>query len=451
MPVIGIPVKHLSQLLGKTLSQEELADAVEQLGCDLEEVGKSNYYECPQCQSIIEKLEHEPPPRRCSFCGKESEEDFLFKESDEVIRLDLLPARPDLFDAAGLSRALKGFLNIETGLWKPVVGPAEITVDVSDEMQGPQIYRPFIACAVVEMPPVDSDILRALMKLQENLHWGIGRDRKLASIGVYNLDTIKPPIHYRAVGPEELTFCPLGNPGQQMTPAQILKEHPKGVAYAHLLKDCGKYPLLIDDAGQVLSMPPIINSDETRIKIGSTRMFIDTTGTTERDAHKSLNTLVCSLIEMGGKVTAVKVISSEKTIHTPNLSTGAIPVNIESARRWLGVDFKIPDFIKYLERMRLQISGRFPKYNVKYPAYRTDIKHEVDIFEDLAIAYGYTNFPDQLVQTMTIGQARPEEKISEVMRDIMLGLGFNEVMSLMLTTEANHFTKLKLPPRISML
>ena len=128
------------------------------------------------------------------------------------------------------------------------------------------------------LPPIDETSLIAIMKLQENLHWGVGRDRKLASIGVYDLSTITGPIVYRTMDPDKDSFVPLGMPGKKMTGRQILESHPKGMAYAELLATIKRYPVLVDKKGQVLSMPPIINSEETKLKQGTTRAFIDVTG-----------------------------------------------------------------------------------------------------------------------------------------------------------------------------
>ena len=102
------------------------------------------------------------------------------------MRLDLLADRPDLFDVGGLARALRGTLGIESGLPKYDTKPSGLTVKVDKSVTDKSSYRPFIACAVMTLPPVDETSLVAIMKLQENLHWGVGRDRKLASIGVYD-------------------------------------------------------------------------------------------------------------------------------------------------------------------------------------------------------------------------------------------------------------------------
>ncbi|BBM83084.1 phenylalanine--tRNA ligase subunit beta [Candidatus Uabimicrobium amorphum] len=446
MPVIGISVKQLSDLLGQSITSEKLSDTLEYLGCDVDGMGKTIVYRCPNCGFFMEKQEHEEGPKRCTQCGHEQEEIFASVDEEETIRLDLLPARPDLFDAGGLSRTLKGYLGIEKGLAEFDLAPAQVDVFVSDELQREESYRPYIACAIVRIAAVDAKLLRTIMKLQENLHWGIGRDRKLASIGIYDLDTIKGPIYYKAVAPEELEFYPLGNAEEKMTPKQVLDKHPKGKAYAHLLENSKKYPLLIDSSGQVLSMPPIINSEETRVREGSTNLFIDVTGLTQTDVHKSLNTLVSSLVELGGSVELVNLVHGETKTTTPDLALRKIRINAERARRWLGINFTIPEFKELLEKMRFRVDGRFPNYEIYYPGFRTDIKHEVDIFEDLGIAYGYHNIQPKMVETLTVAQARPEELISEKARQIMLGLGYNEIMSLMLTTEANHFTKFQLTP-----
>lgn len=447
MPVIGISVKQLNTLLGKSLAPEVLVDTLEKLGCDLDGIAQTVLYQCPECGVLVEKTKEEEAARRCTTCGYESEKEFVNQGQDEIVKLDLLPARPDLFDAGGLARAIKGYLEIETGLPSYAVAPAAIEVHVCPDVKKQESYRPFIACAVVTLPSVDSVMLRTLMKLQESLHWGIGRDRKLASIGIYDFTTIQAPIYYTTVKPHEGKFHPLGKPGSLMTPAEILEKHPKGVAYAHLLQDMNAYPLLVDAKKQVLSMPPIINSDETKVKIGTSKLFIDVTGITPGDVQKSLKTLVTSLLEMGGKVEGVTMVDGSKKTVTPDLTPGNINIHAEAAQRWLGLKLTEADIQNYLARMRFGVGGKYPHYTLRYPAFRTDMKHEVDVFEDLAIAYGYHRMPLHLVPTMTIGKERPEEKISNLARATMLGLGFDEIFSLVVTTHENHFQKLRLTPK----
>ena len=435
MPVVAISVDRLNQLLGKPYPMDELVDALEQLGCDVEDTADLGLYRCPACQTPNDRLDHEEAPRRCDFCGMESEEPFPKFAVDRVIRLDLLADRPDLFDAGGLSRALKGYLGHEQGLSTFALREGDVSVNVDAALSREHMYRPFICCAVVEVPPLEHGNLREIMRLQENLHWGIGRDRKLASIGVYDLDTIKPPIRYSTVDPDDFRFNPLGMPGSGMTPRQILEKHPKGAAYAHLMDKYTRYPILVDAAEQVLSMPPIINSDETKCKLGTSRLFIDVTGITRDAVVNALNTLVSALLEVGGEAESVKMSFPDRKEITPDLSPRRITIDYEEAMRWLGLDLPRDDFMQVLRKMRLNVAPAGRAYEVHYPVFRTDIRHEVDLFEDLAIGYGYKNIPMRMIPSMTLGRSRPEEKLSQIARETALGLGFSEILSLNLQSE----------------
>ena len=446
MPIVAISVARLNQLLGQDFEMDALVHGMQQLGCDVEDTATMALYKCPACETPNEKLDRDEPTKRCDFCGHESETPFEKIDTDEVIRLDLLADRPDLFDPGGLSRALKGYLGLEQGLSEFKVNESDIVVNVDPVMSEEGTYRPYIVCAVIEVPPLDQTSLREVMRLQEHLHWGIGRDRKLASIGVYDLDTIEGPISYSVVDPEKFKFCPLGMPGVDMTPNQILEEHPKGVGYKHLMENYKKYPILMDANNLVLSMPPIINSDETKCKIGTSRLFIDVTGLSTAAVTNSLVTLVSALAELGGQVKTVKMNYPDGPQNTPNLTPGSIDISFDDAKQWLGLPFSRDELMQYLRKMRLNIEPHGDLYKVSYPAFRTDIRHEVDVFEDLAIGFGYENIEPAIVPTYTIGEARPEEKISALVRDAMIGLGFTEIMSLLLQSVERHFEKFNLEP-----
>lgn len=442
MPVGAFSTDRLNSLLGKNLSSEKLIDALEKLGCDVDGTDQLVLERCSGCGILLERFEEAPPTKKCKECGHESEEPFPEVEKKEVIRLDLLADRPDLLDVAGLCRALKGYLGIETGLPEYKVKPSKVEV-VVDKNKPP--YRPVIQCAIVRIS-VDIEILREIIRLQESLHWALGRDRKLSSIGVYDLDTLVPPFRYSSVDPGKFKFCPLGMPGKEMTPKEILEKHPKGVGYAHLLNKEKKYPLLMDSKGQVLSMPPIINSDETKVKEGAKNLFVDVTGTDEKPVRDTLNSLLCSLVELGAQVESVKMVEGKISSITPVLKPSQIKVDYERAQSWIGKDFSEKDFGAYLEKMRLKGSGKSQKVSVAYPPYRSDIKHEVDVFEDIAIAIGYENLTPRLVSTMTVGAEREEEKLSNLVRQVFTGLGYIEIMSLMQTTQEKHFDFLGLTP-----
>ena len=450
MPIVNIDLAWLNKLLGKPFPTETLRESLEQIGCDVEDVVEIERSRCPQCGSLVEHPLGQGEVKACNICGFEGDAPFKAAGAQQVMRLDLLADRPDLFDAGGLARALRGTLGIESGLPKYEAKPSGVTVLIDSSVADKSSYRPFIACAVMTLPAVDETSLVAIMKLQENLHWGVGRDRKLASIGVYDLATITGPITYRTMDPDKEPFVPLGMPGKKMSGRQILESHPKGMAYAELLADHKCYPVLVDSKGLVLSMPPIINSDETKLKKGTTRVFIDVTGISQAAVTKSLDTLVCSLCEIGGAVETVEIIdSNSKKRTTPDLKPRSKEIDLAEAKRWLGLPLRDDSLTDSLRKMRFDVAPATSKepgrFTVSYPAYRTDIRHMVDLFEDVAIGYGYANIEPRLVKSMTVGTPRPEETLSDRVRQILIGLGYSEIMSLPLTTEEHQFERLRLP------
>ena len=446
MPVVNIDLDWLNRLLARDVPPEDMREALEQIGCDVEEITEISRYRCPRCRAFVESSMGAPDVRSCPFCGHETEGPFEAVGRLTVVRLDLLAARPDLFDVGGLARALSGFLDLAHGLPDYHVEPGTLEVVVSPEVGETFSYRPFIRCAVMTLPPLDEASLVAIMKLQESLHWGIGRDRKLASIGIYDLDTLDGNIHYRTLDPDNEPFEPLGMPGRLMTGRQILTEHPKGIGYAHLLRDLARYPVLADSRGQVLSMPPIINSESTRLKLGTKRLFIDVTGISEAAVVRSLDTLVCSLLELGGQVESVRILDPLGPLTSPYLAPRQMDVDRAAAEAWLGFPLDAATLTQALRRMRFDVEpldAIGSRFRVRYPAFRTDVKHMVDLLEDLAIGYGYKNIEPRLVPTMTVGEARPEELLSAMARSVLLGLGFSEVMSLPLNTEEDHFLRFR--------
>jgi phenylalanyl-tRNA synthetase beta chain len=451
MPIVNIDLAWLSRLLGKQYDTETVRESLEQIGCDVEDIVDIKYSRCPQCGSLVENPFGQDEVKACGFCGFESESVFKPAGEKQVMRLDLLADRPDLFDVGGLARALRGTLGIELGLPKYEAKRSSVEVRVDPSVTKRESFRPYIACAVMTLPSVDETSLVAIMKLQENLHWGVGRDRKLASIGVYDLATIAPPIVYRTIDPDKDPFVPLGMPGKKMTGRQILELHPKGVAYAELLANHKRYPALVDSKNQVLSMPPIINSEETKIKQGTTRVFIDVTGISQAAVTKSLDTLVCSLAEIGGKVETVEIVEegADKR-RTPDLRPRNSQVELGEAKRWLGLPLDNQSLPEALRKMRFDVQpaddpGSDGRFLVSYPPYRTDIRHPVDLLEDVAIGYGYANIEPRLVRSMTVGTPRSEETLSDRVRQILTGLGYSEIMSLPLTTEEFQFERMRMP------
>ncbi len=456
MPVVGIPVKLLAERLDEALSADTLVEHLQHIGCDVEGFATLRRFKCERCGNIVEITATVDPPVLCRRCGVDYGEraDLLVDLGPiEVIRMELLAVRPDMFDPGGLARTLRGYLGQQSGQPEYDLGPVAAEVVVDPAMATAACPRPAIACAVVKNVVLDDDFIKELMNLQENLHWALGRDRKHASIGVYDLAaTNGHSYRYRPVGPHELRFVPLGydpaDPDAAVTPQQVLDTHPKGVEFARLLAGFRAYPLLHDSDGAVLSMPPIINSEGTRVTDDSTSFFIDVTGTSRRLVSRALNVLVTSLMELQPSISVqqVAIRYGDERVLTPDFSPQHIQLGVSATSRWLGIPLDTPALVELLVRMGHDVQVQGPdQLLVMAPAYRNDLMHPVDVMEDAAIAYGYHNIEPSLVPTMTVGGERPVETLSGTARTCLSGLGWMEVMTLVLSSEQKAYDALRRP------
>jgi phenylalanyl-tRNA synthetase beta chain len=359
---------------------------------------------------------------------------FLLKCEAKIdgnkIECELTPDRPDMLSVEGIAREIKGFLELETGLKKYDITESNFILKKEKAE-----VRPSIACAIILDVKLTDELVKSLMQMQEKLHATIGRNRKKVAIGVHDFDKVKPPFTYTDVSDEK--FIPL-NESKEMTVREILEYHPKGKDYAHLVKD--KYPMLYDKEG-VISFPPIINSERTKVTDDTKNLFIDVTGDDEKAVNQVLNILVCNIVERGGKILTVKV-SNKKT---PDLEPPKLTIDIESIDKILGLGLSENQIEEILKRMRYDARRmKGGKIEIEVPPYRSDILHMVDIIEDVAIGYGYNNIQPILPKIATIGKQSDLEKLSNKVRELMIGLDFQEVLNFILTSEENNFKKMSI-------
>ena len=449
MPVIGIPVDLLLERVQTQVGRDELVEHLQHLGCDVEGYATMRRFACGPCGNLMEITETENPPVLCDRCGadfKAAPDGLSAAGEKDVVRMELLAVRPDMFDPGGLARVLRNYFkeNLDSPSYPSQASDYRVTVS-ADLSQ-----RPYISCAVVRNLKLDDDKIRVIMKLQENLHWALGRDRKRASIGVYDLDSLHGShFGYTSVGPIELEFAPLGYAAEQRwTPQRVLAEHPKGVAYARLLQHLPRYPILLDEQNQVMALIPVINSESTKVSKASTNFFIDVTGLEERIVDKTLNTIVTSMLELdpGARLETVTIEYPDRLKVTPDLAPQQATLNPDTAASRLGISLDRAGVVECLRRMghRVADSGS-GLLGVEVPAYRNDILHEVDLIEDVAIAYGYHNIVPTLVPTLTVGYEQPLEVKAQAARAGLTGLGFLEVLTLILSNEEAQYDFLGRP------
>lgn len=358
--------------------------------------------------------------------------------NDEEIEIEVFPNRPDLLSYSGFKRSFLCFLGKQKGLKQYKINkPAKdyvVNIDSSVEK-----VRGFTACAIVKGLKFDDDKIKELIDIQEKLHFTVGRKRKKLAIGVYPLEKIKLPISYTAMEPDKIKFVPLESPGnREMSGLEILQRHPTGRDYAHLLAGKTKYPVFIDAEKNILSMPPIINSQLTgKVSENTKDIFIECSGFDFEVLKKCLNILVSALAEMGGEIYAMELKYKNKEI-TPDFTPEKMKISVENTNKLLGLNLNENVLSECLEKM----GHNYSKGNVEVAPWRTDVLHEIDLIEDVAIAYGYDKFEPEIPKISTIGKDDRKEAIKKKISDILSGLGMLEIMNYHLTKKQDQFAKM---------
>ncbi len=384
MPTLTFEKKDLLKLIGKKIRDNELSENISYLGTDLKRIDK-----------------------------------------DEIV-VEIFPNRTDMLTIEGFARALKAFMGIKTGIINYKVNKSKEKIIVENNVKK---VRPYIAGAIIKNVKIKENIIKSLMQVQEKIHQTYGRNRRKVAIGIHDYDKIEFPLKYKSIQPRKIEFIPL-NENEPMNLNEVLEKHPKGKAYSWILEGKERYPILLDKNNEVVSFPPIINSSRTQVTTNTKNLFIEVTGEDEKAVEKTLNIIVTSLADRGGKVYSIKINNRE----TPNLKPSTIRVKPEYISKILGIELNESKLKKLLRKMNMD----YEKKKAVVPAYRTDILHAFDIAEEAAIAYGYNKIGGELPEISTIGEEDDEYKFARKISEILIGFGLLETNTNNITNESEE-------------
>jgi len=368
---------------------------------------------------------------------------------DQEIHIELKDSnRADIWSVEGLTRALRGFLNLEKGLKNyHIVGSSGVEVHVDPRLKE---IRPYIACAVVRDVRLTNAAIRQMMHFQDKMDQTYGRNRRRTSIGLYDFDLVTPPLRYGVAEPREVSFVPLDFE-EELTLEEILNKHPKGIEYGHIVQRFPVWPIFMDSKDKVLSFPPIINSNDLgKITEKTSNVLIEVTGTTYKTVLNTLTNVTLALADRGGSIFSSEIHYPYEDLSdavTPTLNVETLKIDVNYVRKVVGIDLTLPEIKSLLERSRYGVvEDAESQITVKVPCYRVDILHPIDVVEDIAIAYDYNKIQPRWPQLLTVGGLSSETEFRDLVREVMVGLGLQEILSYTMTNPETLFTKMNIKP-----
>lgn len=357
-------------------------------------------------------------------------------DDDSAVRIEYNPNRPDFSSDYGIARALKGLLEIETGIPEFTLSGRSgcaIKVDKSTKQ-----VRPFIVSLVAKNGKLDEETIKQLIAMQEDLQNVIGRRRIKASIGIHNSDSIKFPVTYKTVK-DDFSFIPLGD-SESHSIQYILKESDLGIRYGYILQKSNTYPIILDAENNVLSFPPIVNSNLTKIGTSTKNLFVEVTANNPKAADDVLSVMAMALYDAGFEIQTVSIDNSDgRNNETPKMDPSNIKVEIGYVNRIVGLKLKAPDILKCLKKSRLDgkvVSGQIM---CTIPRYRTDILDRTDLVEEVVVGYGIYNLRTTMPSSGLSGKRNYLSNCLDIVREVMTGLGILEVVNFNLVSRKIHY------------
>ncbi|KAI6173870.1 Phenylalanyl-tRNA synthetase beta subunit [Aphelenchoides besseyi] len=417
MPTVNVKKRLLDSTLGKSYTQKELDDLFFAFGLELDDV-------------VTEKDDN----------GRD----------EEIYKIEVPANRYDLLCVEGLSRALRVFNDGEKPP-KYELRPSKTPIVLKVERSTKEI-REYVVSAVLRNVSIDADVYASFIDLQDKLHQNICRKRTLVSVGTHDLDTIQPPFVYKAQKPEDIRFVPL-NKDKEYNSRDLLELYKNDLhlrEFVPIIIDKPLYPVICDSNGVICSLPPIINSEHSKIKLTTKNIFIEATATDLRKAEIVLDTLVTMFGQYCKEkftVEPVKVVYEDNRIpetEYPKLTYRKQLVKVNNVNKKIGVKCTADEMVSLLYKMCLsaKINGK-DELEVVVPPTRHDILHECDIAEDVALAYGYNRIVTQLPEAHTVAQPFPLNKLSDQLRLGIANAGWTEVLNFVLCSSEDISTKLR--------
>ena len=380
--------------------------------------------ELPRLQKLIGKTNRKKILQTLPFLGLDIE-----SQENDIVRVEYSPNRPDYSTDFGIAIGLQGLLGSKKGLEKlkiKKINDYKIKVDSSVSK-----VRPFVTGIIAKNGKIDDKVLRQIIVMQEDLHFGIGRKRKKSSIGIHDFDTISFPLTYTTTTRNH-KFTPL-NSSNDSSISEILNNSEVGHEYGHILGNSLKVPIILDSIGNTVSFPPIINSSMTTVTTKTKNLFVEVTGIDKNDVEDMLAIVALVLQSAGFELFTVKISGAKNS--TPQFKQRKIILNENLVNSTLGLNLSPGKIATALKKCRLEATTKNQNIVCTVPRYRFDIFGSMDLVEEVALGYGIENLKPNLSPSETLGQKNYEYEILNSLSQTMVGIGYMESLNSSLTSK----------------
>ncbi|GMM47109.1 phenylalanine--tRNA ligase subunit beta [Pichia kluyveri] len=415
MPTVAVDKQDLFDLLGRNYTTEEFDELCFQFGIELDE---------------------------------DTTDDVKGTDERPQLKIEIGANRYDMLCIEGIAQALNQYLGrVQEPNYQLIPETPKTTLTIKESTLS---IRPYAASAILRNIKFTQRSYDSFIALQDKLHSNLCRGRTLVAMGTHDLDKINGPFTYEALKPEEIKFAPL-NQTKEMNGLELMEFYKadKNIGkYLHIIENSPVFPVILDSNRNVCSMPPIINSNSSKITLDTKNVFLDVTGTDRTKVEIVINQLIAMFsryCEVPFSVEPVEIISehNNESRIVPNLTKRSLDVETQYINSILALELSNNEICNLLSKMSLDASSESDDsktINVKIPITRPDVLHACDVMEDCAVAYGYDNLVKTYPKSVaTTAYPLPINKVSDILRTATAQASWLEVMPLTLCSHDENF------------
>lgn len=372
-------------------------------------------------------------------------------EDDYLFEIGLTPNRADAMGHIGVARDLKAYLNFHQKAGLSLTIPTLAQLEESGETIEIKLHNS-------EACPRYAGAVITGVSVQESPDW---LQNRLRSIGLKPLNNIVDITNFVL----HETGTPLHAFDLKQVDGHIevrrAKKGEKLLTLDEIERNLDEQDLMICNANEAMCLAGVFGGLHSGVKAETKGIFLevayfDPVSIRKSAKRQGLNTDASFRFERGidpnavlqARNRAVSLIleiaggklGSLHDLYPQPISDFEVVFSFDRCRKICGINIPDETILNLLEELDIRpISDSEENVVLKVPAYRVDVKREIDVIEEVLRIYGFNNvpFPEKMSTSLTY-QAKPDrEKLYNTAANLLVDNGFSEIMNNSLTSSTN--------------
>ncbi|MGO4937076.1 phenylalanine--tRNA ligase subunit beta [Fundicoccus sp. Sow4_H7] len=374
--------------------------------------------------------------------------DYL-KLDDPILELSITPNRADALSMRGSAYEV-GAIVEQTPTFKPLttentINESDLFDAVSISIESPELSQAYQLRLIENVTIKESPVWLQIRLMKA----GIRPTNNVVDVTNYFLLLYGQPMH-------AFDYDQLANKHINVSRA---KEDTNFTTLDGVERKLSSQDVLIQAGDEAVAMAGVMGGLDSEVTDETTNVLLETAvfnAQNVRKTSKAFNlrsesslrfekgTNLATITESGDQagifianLTNGKVVAGHKEASTLEVADKEITVPLASIENKIGITVTNEELQHIFDRLGFKVNITADDFTVTVPPRRWDITIEADVLEEVARIYGYDKIPTTLPTVpITPGKLSPRKKAIRHIRHVLEGYGLNEVISYILTSEA---------------